>query len=87
MTKTGDSGVLIITWKNVSNSRIQNIISGLYSKNTDAIEGMVYREYDSVFSDEVGKVIPALDEKAKELDDKTAEKKGPRKERGLAAFL
>jgi len=81
MTKSGDSGVLIITWKNVSDARIQNLISGIYAKNTDAIEGMVYREYDSVFSEEVGKVIPLLDEKAKEID-----KKESRKERSLEAF-
>lgn len=81
MTKSGDSGVLIITWKNVSNDCIKNIISGIYTKNADAIEGMQYREYDSVFSEEVGKVIPLLDAKAKELD-----KKESRKERSLAAF-
>jgi len=81
MTKSGDTGVLIITWKNVSDARIQNTISTIYAKNTDAIEGMVYREYDSVFSDEVAKVIPLLDEKAKKLD-----KKESPKERSLAAF-
>lgn len=81
MTKSGDTGVLIITWKNVSDARIQNLISGIYSKNQGVIEGMVYREYDSVFSEEVGKVIPALDEKAKEMD-----KKESRKERSLTAF-
>jgi hypothetical protein len=81
MTKSGDNGVLIITWKNASDARIQNIISGIYAKNQDAIEGMVYREYDSIFTEEVGKVIPLLDAKAKELD-----KKESRKERSLAAF-
>jgi len=81
MTKSGDNGLLIITWKNVSDARIQNIISGIYAKNTDAIKGMVYREYDSVFSEEVGKVIHLLDEKAKEMD-----KKESRKERSLEAF-
>jgi hypothetical protein len=81
MTNAGDNGVLIITWKHVSDARIQNLISGIYTKNQDAIEGMVYREYDSIFSEEVGKVIPLLDEKAKEMDQKES-----RRERSLEAF-
>lgn len=83
MSNEGSKGIVIITWKDVSNARIQNIISNLYMKNQDAIEGMKYYEVGAESSEIVAGVSTMFENLSK---DGNPEKKASRKERSLEAF-
>lgn len=58
-------GVLIITWKNVSDERIKDIVSGIYSENRDAIENMAYREYIPEMAEKVSQIYDFVEGKKK----------------------
>lgn len=83
MSNEGSKGIVIITWKDVSNDRIQNIISNLYMKNQDAIEGMKYYEVGAESSEIVDGVSNMFENLSK---NGKPEKKASRKERSLKAF-
>lgn len=83
MTNEGSKGVVIITWKDISNDRIQKIISSLYLKNQDAIEGMKYYEVGAESADIVDGVSNMFEDLSKKGQP---EKKVSRNERSLEAF-
>lgn len=86
MTNEGDKGILIINWKDVKNSRIQNIISNLYSKNQDAIEGMKYYEVEAESAEMTDRVSVIFEDQMKKDKDDARKKEERRKERSLEAF-
>jgi hypothetical protein len=70
MTKQGDQGILIISWKNVPDEKLQHVISSFYKLNTDIIFGMNYYEVGRENADVV-KGIPAfLERKTNDIQEK-----------------
>jgi len=70
MTKQGDQGVLIISWKNVSDEKLQNIISSFYKSNENIISGMNYYEVGRENADIVKKIPAFLEGKTEEVKEK-----------------
>lgn len=86
MTNEGSTGILLITWKDVPNDCIQNIISSLYMENQDAISGMKYYEV-GVESAEMAKTVSDMFENQITKDANNHRRhEVSRKERSLEAF-
>jgi len=86
MTNEGNRGVVIISWNNVSNERIQSIISNLFIKNQDAISGMNYHEVGAESSDMVDGISAMFEENSKKDSESNQGHETSRKERSLEAF-
>lgn len=69
-TNAGSKGVLIITWKDVPDERIQSLISNIYSENRDTVEGMVYREYVPEMNEKVSQIFSFVEGKLEEKKEK-----------------
>jgi hypothetical protein len=66
-----NQGIVIINWKNVSDEKIQKIISSLYSDNRGAILGMNYYEVGPETADLVKKIPEFLEGKYKRVSSPT----------------
>ena len=86
MTNEGSTGILLITWKDVPNDCIQNIISSIYMKNQDAISGMKYYEVGAESAEMANTVSNMFEKQITKDSENRRRHEVSRKERSLEAF-